>query len=119
MTITNTTELRQTVEHLKVKHGEQKSEMYQSFDKVINSLTPSGLLKSAANNLAENPGIATSAVGTTLAVGAGMLTKKIITRGSKNIFKNLLGTIVEFAVIGGFRKNAEIIAGMGLKLLKK
>ena len=119
MEITTTTELKKAIERLKIKNEEQKLLIRHDFNTAIESLTPSGLLKSAAKNIAANPDIATSAVGTTLAVGAGVLSKKIIMGSSKNIFKNLLGTVVEFAVIGGFRKNAEIIAGIGLKLLKK
>lgn len=119
MIITTSADLKTAIERLKNKNEDQKILIKQDFNAAIQSLTPSGLLKSAAKNIAAHPDIATSAVGTTLAVGAGVLSKKIIMGGSKNIFKNLLGTAVEFAVIGGFRKNAELIAGIGLKLLKK
>ena len=83
MEITTTTELKKAIERLKIKNEEQKLLIRHDFNTAIESLTPSGLLKSAAKNIAANPDIATSAVGTTLAVGAGVLSKKIIPNPSR------------------------------------
>ncbi|UEG51048.1 hypothetical protein LK994_06115 [Ferruginibacter lapsinanis] len=119
MQVATTTELKEAIALLTIRSEEQKNEIRNDFNQLLLSLTPSNLLKSAANNIAGDPDVASSAIGTTLAVGAGMLSKKIIVGTSKNIFKSLLGTAVEFAVIGGFRKNAEVIANVALRLLKK
>ncbi len=117
--ISNAEELKNAIALLKVKSEQEKMLIRQHFNEAIESLSPANLLKSAARNIAGHPEMASTAIGTSLAVGAGALSKKIVVGKSNSIFKDLLGTVIEFAVIGGVRKNAEKIVGAGLKLLRK
>jgi hypothetical protein len=47
------------------------------------------------------------------------LSKKIVVGKSANIFKKIMGGIVEFTVANGIANNAELITNKGIALLKK
>jgi hypothetical protein len=82
-------------------------------------MRPSNLLKSAVKDIAATPGIAQAAIGTSIAIGAGVLSKKIVVGNSTGIFKKLMGGIVEFTVANSIANNAELITSRGIDLLKK
>ena len=93
--------------------------MRLQFEEVVESIKPVNLLRSTVKDIAETPGIAKAAIGTTIAIGAGVLSKKIVTGRSPNMFKKIMGGIVEFTVANGIANNAELITDKGIAFLKK
>ena len=78
MHITTTTELEKAIEALHFKSEEQKISMRNHFNEVVDSLKPVNLLKSTVKDISERPGLANAAIGSSVAIGAGVLSKKII-----------------------------------------
>ena len=119
MDITNSTQLQQQIAYLHSKSDNQKAAIRTHFNKVVESMKPINLLKSTVKDIGESPGLAKTAIGTSVAIGAGVLSKKMIIGKSNNIFKRVLGTVVEFAVARSIANNSEAIASKGISLLKK
>ena len=119
MEITTTAQLQQQIEYLHSKSDNQKESIRIHFKELIESMKPVNLLKSTVKDIGESPGLAKAAIGTSVAIGAGVLSKKMIIGKSNNIFKRVLGTVVEFAVARSIANNSEAIASKGISLLKK
>jgi len=112
-------ELDDNILLLQQKAEVQKSELAAHFNGIVESLKPANLLKSAVNNIAEKPGLVNAAMGTTVAMGAGALTKKLIVGRSGGLVKKILGGLLEFTVSRGVANNFGVIAEKGIRILKK
>jgi len=119
MMVNSTATLQSAIDQLQLQCEEKKTIMRLQFVEVVESIKPVNLLRSTVKDIAETPGIAKAAIGTTIAIGAGVLSKKIIVGKSANIFKKIMGGIVEFTVANGIANNAELITDSGIALLKK
>ena len=119
MLINNTAALELAMHQLEQQCNEKKQELNQQFAEVMESFKPANLFKSAVKDIAGTPGIAKTAIETSIAIGAGVLTKKLVVGKSTNMFKRILGGIVEFTVANGIANNAETIADKGIEVLKK
>lgn len=119
MTVTNPATLQLAIDEVQRQCDEKKTQMSLQFIEVMESMRPVNLFKSAVKDIATVPGIAQSAIGTTIAIGAGVLSKKIVVGKSTGIFKKLMGGIVEFTVANSIANNAELITSRGINLLKK
>lgn len=119
MEINNSNDLDMAIASLSQKNKVQTAALKNQFGEVIESLKPARLLKAAVNNIAEHPDVAKVAVGTIVAVEAGVLSRKLIVGKSGNIFRRIIGTVVEFTVARSVLGNSAFIAGKGIQLLRK
>ena len=119
MEINNSIDLENAIALLSLKNKSQNSALKIQFADAVDSLKPARLLKAAVNNLADNPGVAKVAIGTIVAVEAGGLSKKLIVGKSGNIFRRIIGTVVELAVARSVLGNSAFIASKGIQLLRK
>lgn len=119
MSINNTATLQKAIDELQIECNEKQKLLHQQFNEVVESFKPFNLLKSTVKDIADTPGIAKTAIETSLAIGAGVLTKKLIVGNSSNMFKKILGGIVEFTVANGISNNAAAIADKGIEVLKR
>ena len=119
MDINNSIDLENAITSLSLKNKAQTSALKNQFTEAVDSLKPARLLKAALNNITENPSIAKVAVGTVVAVEAGVLSKKLIVGKSGNIFRRIIGTVVELAVARSVLGNSAFIAGKGIQILRK
>ena len=119
MNIATAAELEKAVEQLHERANQEKDLLRNHFSEIIDSFKPVNLLRSTVKNISGGSAIATAAMGTTVAIGAGVFLKKIIAGKSPNMFKRLLGTLVELAVARSITKNQDAIAVKGIRLLKK
>lgn len=119
MEINNSIDLENAIKLLSLKNKAQTSALKSQFAETVDSLKPARLLKAAVNNIAANQGIAKVAIGTIVAVEAGGLSKKLIVGKSSNVFRRIIGTVVELAVARSVLGNSALIAGKGIQLLRK
>ena len=71
---------------------------------IVDSFSPSNILKSALKDVVHSPDLRNTAINTVIGIGAGFLGKKIYVGNSKNIFKKMTGSAVQF-LIANFVKN--------------
>ncbi len=89
---------------LKQLQAKQITELKASAAGIVDSLSPSNLLMSALNDVAQSPGLRTTAIHTAIGIGAGLLGEKLYVGNSKNIFKRISGSAVQFLIANFVRK---------------
>ena len=80
------------------------AEIRYSASQLASSITPGNLLKNAVSNIASSPKLRSSLIDTVVGMGAGFVGKKLFVGRSRNIFKKLGGTALEFVLANLVRK---------------
>ena len=119
MEITNVTQLKEAIALLQSEELQKKNILVDQFRITYESLKPANLIKGAFNSVINTPDIADHLIGSSLGLGAGIISKKILVGKSSNIFKRFLGTIIEITVAGAITKNSEGIKRKSFDLIKK
>ena len=83
---------------------QQMAELKSSAADIVDSITPANLLKSALKDVVQSPDLRNSAINTAIGIGVGFLGKKLFVGNSKNIFKKVSGSAVQF-LIANFVRN--------------
>jgi hypothetical protein len=82
----------------------QIEELKMSAVGIIESFSPSNMLKSALKDVAGSPDLRSNALNTAIGIGAGFIGRKLFVGNSKNIFKKITGSAVQFLVANFVRK---------------
>ncbi len=119
MEINNAIQLREAIAILKAETEVNKKILIEQFHNTYNSLKPVNIIKSAFAKITSLPVVASQVIDTSIGLGAGVLSKKILVGTSGNIFKKIFGLVLELVVAGAVTKNADGIKRQGSELIKK
>ena len=119
MEINNAIQLKQAITILQAQQEEKKFILVEEFHRTYESLKPVNLIKSTFNKILDTPDITNQVVDTSIGLGVGVLSKKLLVGKSTNIFKRFFGTIIELTVANAVAKNSDGIKRHGLQLIKK
>jgi len=97
-------DLETRILELEKLQAQQMIELKASGANIVNSLSPSNILKSALKDVAQTPDLRNTVINTAIGIGAGLLGKKLYVRGSKNIFKKISGSAMQFVIANFVRK---------------
>jgi hypothetical protein len=97
-------ELETRILELEMVYAHQMIELKASGADIVDSFSPSHMIKSALKNVVQSPDLRNTAINTAIGIGAGFLGKKIYVGNSKNIFKKIAGTAVQFLIANFVRK---------------
>jgi hypothetical protein len=117
--ITSSKDIQAAIFSLQQKKDQQRVAIENEIDGIHQSLGAANILKSALHNIIGADGLKTKAVSSALGLGSGLVAQKIVAGESKNIFRNLLGTIVQIAVTGLVAKNSGKLASKSPEIGKK
>ena len=112
-------DLRLDILALEVKSVQQEEDIKNTFSVAVNSLKPANLIKSTFSNAVKSPNLGKNLLNGAVSLAAGLLSKKILVRGSSNIFKKVLGTVVELGVAKVVSGNADKITSSGIKMINR
>lgn len=119
MKISNSTDLQMAIKKLEQQKVFQKEMLIEQFDSVIESLKPINILKNSLNKVVQSPATVENIIKTTLSLGIGLLSKKLLVGKSTGIVKKMFGSAMEFGVAGLLSQQANTIKLVGLNLLSK
>ena len=85
-------------------HAKQMSDLKDSAVGIVESISPANLLRGALKDVVESPDLRNTAINTAIGIGAGFLGKKLYVGNSKNIFKRISGSAIQF-LIANFVRN--------------
>lgn len=85
-------------------HAKQMSGLKDSAADIVDSVSPANLLKSALKDVVQSPGLRKTAINTAIGIGVGFLGEKIYVGNSKNLFKKISGSAIQF-IIANFVRN--------------
>jgi hypothetical protein len=92
------------IKQLEAIQERQLEEIKVSFREMGETLSPKNLIKGALRSIVSSPGLRTTAIDTAISASAGLLGRKLITRGSGNILRKVAGTAVQF-ILSNFVRN--------------
>ena len=119
MEINNSAELKEAIKLLEKQKSIQKERLTEQFHIAYQSLKPINILKNSLNKVVNSPGVSDNIIDTSISLGAGLLSKKLLIGKSAGIVKKILGLALEFGVAGLVSKNSDTIKSGGLSLLGK
>ncbi len=117
--ITTTIELRDEIALLKLYQKENGIALREEFMLVYESIKPVNLIKNTVQELTSAPDFKGNLLNTTIGLGAGFLSKKIIVGATHNPLKQLLGTLLQVAITSVVSKNGDAIKSVIMKLMPK
>lgn len=85
-------------------HARQMADLKDSAASIVDSISPANLLKSALKDVVQSPELRNTAINTAIGIGAGLIGEKLYVGNSKNIFKRISGSAVQFLIANFVRK---------------
>lgn len=117
--ITTSTELRDAILLLEERQAVQGLVLKEQFFTVVESVKPINILRSTLSQVKSSPDLLSGMLSTTVGLAAGYLSKRTLVGSSANLFKKLLGTVLQFGITTMVVKNPEAVKSLGQILLHR
>jgi hypothetical protein len=117
--ITSAKELKDAIRSLEEKQADQGRILKEQFFIVIESIRPVNIIKSTFKEVATSPKLMSEILSTTIGLAAGYVSNKSIVGSSGNLFRKLLGTVLQFGVTTLIIKNPDAVRSLGQTLLQR
>jgi hypothetical protein len=117
--ITTSTELRNAILLLEEQQSVQGLVLREQFFDVVESIKPVNIFKSTLSQVTSSPDLLGGLLSTTVGLAAGYLSNKTLVGSSANLFKKLLGTVLQFGITTMIVKNPEAVKSLGQILLHR
>lgn len=117
--IKTTEDLKIAIQMLELEQSLNVQLMKNQLHITYESLKPANLLKNTLNEITSSPLLIDNILGASLGLASGYFTKKIVVNGSHNIFRNLLGTVLQFGVTNLIARNPNTIKTFGQTIFEK
>jgi hypothetical protein len=111
--ITSTIELKNAIQVLAAEHTIQGQLLKEHLLLTYKSFKPVNLLRSTLQEVTSSPYIIENILGAVLGLATGYLSKKIVVAGSGNIFRKLLGSVLQVGVTNFVSQHPEGIKSIG------
>ena len=109
--------LKEAITLLEIRQAEAGKMLKDQLFVVYEKLKPINLIKDTFEEIASSFEIKGSIVNKLLGTLLGFLTQKLVVGSKPNIFKKLLGILLDYGVAAGITKYGETIETMGLQLI--
>ncbi len=111
--ITSATGLKNAIQLLEVEQVVKLQLFKEQFHLTYESLKPVNILKSTIKDVASSPYLIDNILGTAIGLTSGYLSKKIFVGASGNMFRKLLGSVLQFSVTNVVAQHPETIKSFG------
>lgn len=88
--------LQSKIDELEALQLEQISELKNSAQALVKSVSPVQMIKTTLRDVMGTPGLRANAIDAAMGIGAGLLGKKLLISNSKNIFRKITGSALQF-----------------------
>lgn len=116
--ITNISELKDAIQVLETEQVLKRELLKEQFYITYESFKPVNLLKNTLKDIATSPNLVNNILGATIGLGTGYLSKKIVVGNSGNIFRKLLGFVVQLGVTNVVNQHPDEIRTLGQYILQ-
>ena len=108
-------DLEARIRELEKVQTRQMAELKISAFGIVESFSPSNMLKSALKDVVHSPDLRSTAINAVIGIGAGFLGKKLYVGNSRNVFKKIAGSAVQFLIANFVRNKIPAIQENNLK----
>ncbi|MCL6460646.1 hypothetical protein SAMN05444372_103218 [Flavobacterium micromati] len=105
--INHTETLQEAIQLLKMQQAGQLDLLKEQYRNTYEHLKPINILKRSFNQLTSTADFKGSVVSNIVGIGTGYLTKKVLLGSTPNIFKKVLGTLLQLAITNVVTKKTE------------
>lgn len=112
-TVTSIAELKTAIQVLEFEQTIKRQELKHQLQVIHESLKPVNLIKSTISEVVSSPYLIDNILGATAGLVSGYLTRKIVVSGSGNIFRKLLGSVIQFGVTNLVAQHTDPIKSVG------
>ena len=112
-------ELKFAIQLLEVEHAHKEQQLKLQFHRTYESLKPINIIKNTFSDLTSSTTITDTILGAVMGGASGYLTKKIVVGSSHNIFKKILGSVIQVGVSSVVSGHPETIKMVGQFLFQK
>jgi len=116
--ITSSTELKIAIQILETEQEIKVQLLKEQIILVHNSIKPINLLKSTVNDFVTSPYLIDNILGGAVGLATGYLSKKIVIGTSGNLFRKLLGVVMQFGVTNAVSQHPDGIRSIGKYIFK-
>jgi len=107
--IKNLGDLIRTIESIEIEREENLVDLKEHFRTSYKKVNIENILSESIKNIVSKPLVTDNIINTALSFIGGYLSKKIIIGKSNNIFKNILGSVVQYGFTSFVYQKPEII----------
>jgi len=105
--INHTETLQEAIQLLKMQQAGQLEQLKEQYLYTYESLKPINIIKRTFKQLTSTAEFKGNVVSNLIGIGTGYLTKKVLVGSTHNIFKKVLGTVVQLAITNVVTKKTE------------
>lgn len=116
--ITSLKELRYEIESLEAEQIIKGQFLKEQLNITYESLKPINLIRRTFKDLTSSQYLIDNIPGTIMGMVSGYLSRKIVTGGSSNILRKLIGSFLQFGVTNVVAKNSEVIKNAGMSVFE-
>ena len=118
-TVSETDALNEAIIKLKHKRVYELELLKEQFHTTYESLKPINLIKNTFSEVSSSPEVKKNILDNVIGLGTGFISKKLLIGNSRNPFKRIIGTILEFAVASVVSKHADGIKSTSQNILHR
>lgn len=107
------TELQDAIQLLEAEKGVKLELMKDQFHQITANLHPANLIQNTLKEISSSPYLVDNLLSGGVGLVTGFLSKKIVVGGSNNIFKRVLGNVLQFGVTNLIAQNPKAIWSIG------
>jgi hypothetical protein len=111
--ITSAAELKRVIQRVEIEHAMQGKRLKEQFFLAYENLKPANILKSTLNEITKSPYLIDNVLGATLGLITGYLSRKIAVAGSGNLFRKLIGSVLQFGITNLIAQHPDLIKLFG------
>lgn len=116
--ITTANDLKATILVLEIEQGLLSAELKNHFFLAYDSLKPVNMLKNALHEINTSPFLFDNIVSALTGFASGYISKKLVVGSSHNMFRKLIGLVLQFGVTNLVANNPETLKSIGRTLFQ-
>ncbi len=98
--------LKETIKELQKKRADDLVSLKQAMNSTYENLRPANLFKNIFQDLSSSSELKDNILSSMVGIGSGLVSKKVLVGGSKNLIVNILGNLVQFTTANFVAKHA-------------
>jgi hypothetical protein len=115
--ITSVAELRKAIQLLEEEELIKRQLLKDHLKITFESLRPINLLKNTLKDISASPELIDNIIGNVAGLASGFLSNKLIVGSSGNVFRKIIGAIVQLGVSGFVARHSDAIKSFGQSIL--
>jgi hypothetical protein len=102
--VIHTSKLAARIQELKALEKQQLAELKQLAGSIVDSVSPASIIRNTLKDIAVSPDLRNNVINSAIGLGAGFVGRKIYVGNSKNLFRKITGSAVQFMIANFIRK---------------